>query len=641
MVDYYKTNGIYEALKNTAHDFHFVSGNSWILVYGNKKDNDAKVIVLVHGDSWKEDLNVIETLKNINQKANIPVCRLSFDDSENALIENIEFYKSIYSKNKTTYSLTDFKKYLKNIGLDIIDGKCDKYLNDKTSSAYHKWQRNTLGNKIIVSDLDLIRVDYKTKMPTEFLELKRSTADLNKWTPYSDDFINFNLVKSISKKLNIPLTILYNKMEKDINSKIISKDITDYVSIFSFDNNSTKKLKVNYDFKSFCNGDYLYDNVNNDIINKNIIKNKMKFWKGDEIVDLKEGQIFVFGSNPAGFHGAGAAKAAMKFGAKYGIGRGIQGNTYALITKNLKAGFTEKGTGIKYEKEGFQSVSKDQISKNIDELYECVRNNPDKMFIIVYKNETWDNGSPKKSLNGYTGEEMFELFTKDKDVPPNIAMHETFKPLAKNWLENKQSLIKESEEKFTFFWKSTSPFSQWHPAIFEYKGIKFTSCEQFMLYSKAKLFGDEEIANKILSKNDNPLIQDFLNNQVNRYDIIDDYKTLRIWDTIQKEIKDLGKEVKNFNEEVWVSKRESIIAVANREKYKQNPDLKYKLMQTTGTTLVESSKFDRLYGIGLEETDPKAQDRKTWNGLNILGRILTDTRVRFENENKPSNKIKF
>lgn len=368
----------------------------------------------------------------------------------------------------------------------------------------------------------------------------------------------------------------------------------------------------------------------------------MKFWTGDEIVDLKEGQIFVFGSNPEGRHGSGAAKAAMKFGAKYGIGRGIQGNTYALITKNLKAGFTEKETGIKYEKEGFQSVSKNQISKNIDELYEYVRNNPEKMFIIVYKNETWDNGLPKKSLNGYTGEEMFELFTKDKEVPNNIAMHDSFKPLAKKWLENKQSLDNKIEqEKFTFFWKSTSTFSQWHPAIFEYKGIKFTSCEQFMMYSKAKLFGDEVVAQKIIDKNKHPLIEDFLSEQVNRYDIIDDYKTLRVWDTIQKEIKDLGKEVKNFNEDVWVSKRESIIAVANREKYNQNPDLKYKLMQTEGTTLVEASPYDKIYGIGLKEEDPKSKNRNTWNGLNILGKILTDTRIRFENENKNHNKMKI
>lgn len=45
--------------------------------------------------------------------------------------------------------------------------------------------------------------------------------------------------------------------------------------------------------------------------------------------------IFVFGSNEAGVHGAGAAAAAHRFyGAKWGIGEGHTGNTYALPTKD-------------------------------------------------------------------------------------------------------------------------------------------------------------------------------------------------------------------------------------------------------------------------------------------------------------------
>ena len=49
--------------------------------------------------------------------------------------------------------------------------------------------------------------------------------------------------------------------------------------------------------------------------------------------------VFVFGSNLAGRHGAGAAKyAVLKYGAIYGQGRGRQGDSYALPTKdeNLK-----------------------------------------------------------------------------------------------------------------------------------------------------------------------------------------------------------------------------------------------------------------------------------------------------------------
>lgn len=46
--------------------------------------------------------------------------------------------------------------------------------------------------------------------------------------------------------------------------------------------------------------------------------------------------IFVFGSNPEGRHGAGAAKVAReKFGAIYGQGEGMQGHAYALPTKRF------------------------------------------------------------------------------------------------------------------------------------------------------------------------------------------------------------------------------------------------------------------------------------------------------------------
>lgn len=46
---------------------------------------------------------------------------------------------------------------------------------------------------------------------------------------------------------------------------------------------------------------------------------------------LQEGEIFVFGSNPQGFHSGGAAQAAMsRFGAVWGQGEGLQGRSYAL-----------------------------------------------------------------------------------------------------------------------------------------------------------------------------------------------------------------------------------------------------------------------------------------------------------------------
>jgi hypothetical protein len=50
------------------------------------------------------------------------------------------------------------------------------------------------------------------------------------------------------------------------------------------------------------------------------------------IRSLNENEIFVFGSNLAGFHGGGAAELAMEWGAAWGQGVGLQGKTYAIRT---------------------------------------------------------------------------------------------------------------------------------------------------------------------------------------------------------------------------------------------------------------------------------------------------------------------
>ena len=54
---------------------------------------------------------------------------------------------------------------------------------------------------------------------------------------------------------------------------------------------------------------------------------------------LLQNEIFVFGSNTEGRHGAGAAKTAMTWGAEHGKNSGRQGQTYAIITKDLRTGF--------------------------------------------------------------------------------------------------------------------------------------------------------------------------------------------------------------------------------------------------------------------------------------------------------------
>ena len=150
----------------------------------------------------------------------------------------------------------------------------------------------------------------------------------------------------------------------------------------------------------------------------------MKYYEG-LIGNLKDNEVFVFGSNPEGRHGAGAAKfALMKFGAKYWNGRGIQGNAYALVTKNLKKGYVEKSTGKKYDFSGERSVSLPDIRINIEELYKYATENPEKSFMIAYQ-------ANSKNLNGYSDIEIFNVFNKNIEVPKNIIFNDSFKKFYK------------------------------------------------------------------------------------------------------------------------------------------------------------------------------------------------------------------
>lgn len=64
---------------------------------------------------------------------------------------------------------------------------------------------------------------------------------------------------------------------------------------------------------------------------KNLIDNRD--FTSEYITALRPDEVFVFGSNLAGFHGGGAARIAYKnFGAEWGCGVGHFGQTYAIPT---------------------------------------------------------------------------------------------------------------------------------------------------------------------------------------------------------------------------------------------------------------------------------------------------------------------
>lgn len=125
--------------------------------------------------------------------------------------------------------------------------------------------------------------------------------------------------------------------------------------------------------------------------------------------------VFVFGSNPEGRHGAGAAKTARdKFGAIYGQGEGLQDNSYALPTKDLRV----------KENNSYKSISPEQITESIKKMYEVARQHPDKQFKVAYT-----NGLNQATLNGYTGAEMIKMFKDAGPIPSNVVF-------SKNWTDH-------------------------------------------------------------------------------------------------------------------------------------------------------------------------------------------------------------
>ena len=83
----------------------------------------------------------------------------------------------------------------------------------------------------------------------------------------------------------------------------------------------------------------------------------------DFITELKENEIFVFGSNLEGMHGGGAARLAYdKFGAIWGQGVGLQGQSYGIPTMH---------GGV------------DAIKPYVDEFIEFAKSHPELTFLVT------------------------------------------------------------------------------------------------------------------------------------------------------------------------------------------------------------------------------------------------------------------
>lgn len=154
--------------------------------------------------------------------------------------------------------------------------------------------------------------------------------------------------------------------------------------------------------------------------------------------------------------------------------------------------------------------------------------------------------------------------------------------------------------KYHFFYHGF--LSNFHICSFVDEGKTFTSVEQYMMYHKAVLFKDEAIAIEI-SKTDDPL-----------------------------SCKRLGRLVSNFNQKKWDAVKFDIVKRGVTFKFEQNESLKEQLLAIDCDEFAEASPFDNIWGIGMDESTA-LQNPLKW-GENLLGKILTDVRNRYDNRSK-------
>jgi ribA/ribD-fused uncharacterized protein len=166
-------------------------------------------------------------------------------------------------------------------------------------------------------------------------------------------------------------------------------------------------------------------------------------------------------------------------------------------------------------------------------------------------------------------------------------------------------IAQNKESKYLFFWGhqpskdgtiTKTCFSQWWISPFVVEGTTYKSAEHWMMAKKAALFNDDEILEKIIEANS------------------------------PAEAKKLGREVKNYDDSIWLESRYEIVREGSFHKFNQNSDLGEFLINTKERILVEASPVDAIWGIGMASDHKDIHNPEKWRGLNLLGFALMEVR---------------
>lgn len=167
-------------------------------------------------------------------------------------------------------------------------------------------------------------------------------------------------------------------------------------------------------------------------------------------------------------------------------------------------------------------------------------------------------------------------------------------------------LDEDHDPDFVFF--TGGYFSNWYPADVSVKAFPFSAnetvfncTEQAMMYIKAVVHDDLEIAQLIMQSND-PAQQ-----------------------------KHLGRSVRNFKPKWWRDNCEELFYPALLAKFKQHDGARAYMLSTGDKTIVEAAPWDKIWGIGIGVGHPDIRNPAKWQGDNLLGKMLMNVRADIRN----------
>ena len=160
---------------------------------------------------------------------------------------------------------------------------------------------------------------------------------------------------------------------------------------------------------------------------------------------------------------------------------------------------------------------------------------------------------------------------------------------------------KEDEETVAFFGE-LNPLSNFHPSEFTLDNTSFHSSEQFIQYTKAKFFKDNQTADRILSS------------------------------TSPGECKAKAENITGFSKKKWDRSAKELCTPGIEAKFYQNEDLMNVLVNMTLNKTIIEATSDSVWGSGVPLHKDNCLDPHKWTSQGILGEVLQELRDKVTGE---------